>query len=258
MKKQWLVVAGAVILLAVVLGVSGCGESGVTGTLNLSGNLNNQQEGIWVSGTGKVYATPDVAILSLGIESQEASVAEAQANAAAAMADIMQALEDQGIAEEDIQTQYFNIREVTQWEPVYNGADKETVIGYEVTNTVSVKVRDDVTKAGAVIDAVAAAGGDLTRINGITFTVDDPTPYYAEAREQAVAYAQAKAEQLAGLTGAELGDATYVSESSSYGSPNYYRGDAVVLEAPAIEIPTSISAGTLEITATVQIAYAVK
>jgi uncharacterized protein YggE len=255
MKKQWLVVAGAVILLAVVLGMSGCGESGLTGTLELSGNLNNQQEGIWVSGTGKVYATPDVAILSLGIESQEVSVAEAQANAAAAMADVMQALEDQGIAEEDIQTQYFSIREVTQWEPVYNGADKETVIGYEVTNTVSVKVRE-VTQAGAVIDAVVAAGGDLTRVNGITFTVEDPTDYYADAREQAAAYAQAKAEQLADLTGVELGEATYVSESSSYGSPNYYRGDAFLVEEAAA--PTPISVGTLEITATVQIAYAVK
>ncbi len=256
MKKQWLAVAGAVILLAVVLGVSSCSEGGVAGTLELSGNLNNQQEGIWVSGTGKAYATPDVAVLSLGIEAQEATVAAAQASAAVAMAAVMQALEDQGVAKEDIQTQYFNIREVTQWDTYYDeGRDKETVIGYEVTNTVSVKVRE-VTRAGAVIDAVVAAGGDLTRINSINFTVDDPTPYYAQAREQAIDYAKTKAEQLADLTGAELDEVTYVSESSSYGSPNYYRGDAVVAEA--MEVPTSISAGTLEITATVQMAYSIK
>ncbi len=255
MKRTWLAVAGVVVLLAVVVGLVGCSGSGVSGTLELSGNLNNQQEGIWVSGTGKVYATPDVAILSLGIESQEASVATAQANAAAAMADVMQALEDQGIAQEDIQTQYFSIREVTQPEPVYGGTSKETVVGYVVTNTVSVKVRE-VTQAGAVIDAVVVAGGDLTRINSITFTVDDPTPYYTEARGQAVTYAQTKAEQMASLTDVELGEVTYVSESSSYGSPNYYRGDAAVAEA--MTVPTPISAGTLEITATVQMAYSIK
>jgi len=251
MKKFWLVAVSLVMMLAVV-GFSGCTDGPTTiGTVD----VNSQQSGIWVSGTGKVTATPDIAILSLGIESQETTVAEAQANANEAMADVMVALKDAGIADEDIQTQYFSIREVTNWEVRYDGGEKEVVIGYEVTNTVSVKVRD-VTKAGVVIDAVVAAGGDLTRVNGINFTVEDPTPYYEQAREQAADYAKAKAEQMAELSGVTLGSPTYISESSSYGSPNYYRGDAMVVPAPTI-YPTEISVGTLEITATVQIAYAI-
>ncbi|HUT67241.1 MAG TPA: SIMPL domain-containing protein, partial [Dehalococcoidales bacterium] len=83
MKKTWLVVIGAVLILGVV-GLVGC-SGGVNGTLELKGNLNSQQEGIWVNGEGKVTAVPDVAILSLGIESQEATVAEAQDKANVAM-----------------------------------------------------------------------------------------------------------------------------------------------------------------------------
>jgi uncharacterized protein YggE len=138
---------------------------------------------------------------------------------------------------------------------VFDEGEKEEVVGYRVTNVVSVKVRD-IEKTGSIIDVVAAASGDLTRINSIGFTVDDPTPYYEEARAQAIAYAKAKAEQLADLTGVDLGEPTYISESSYYYSPNYYRGDVAYDEAvPATE--TSISPGELEISATVQIAYSI-
>ena len=61
-------------------------------------------------------ATPDIAILRLGIEAQEKTVAEAQAQAAEAMDRVMTALKDNGVADKDIQTQYFNIRKVTRWD----------------------------------------------------------------------------------------------------------------------------------------------
>jgi uncharacterized protein YggE len=257
MKKTWLAVAGVVVLLLAVLGLAGCGSNGVNGTLELKGNLYGQQQGIWVNGEGKVYVTPDVAVLTLGIESQEDSVAAARDNAATAMEAVIEAIKDHGIADKDIQTRYFNIQQVTDWD---NYKNQETVTGYRVTNTVTVKVKEDIEKAGDIIDSVVAAGGDLTRVNSIDFTVDEPRQYYEQAREKAIEYAAAKAKQLADETGVKIGDVTYISESSinyyGIGTRNYaVFEDAAVVPAPVV--PTNISIGELEITATVQIAYAI-
>jgi uncharacterized protein YggE len=237
MRKYWLAAIGLVLVLAVV-SLSGCTTI----------DSNSQQEGIWVSGEGKATITPDIATLSVGVEAQAVTVAEAQSQAAEAMDRVMTALADSGVAEKDIQTQYFSIEQVTSWD---KDTGEETVTGYRVTNMATVKVRE-IDKAGAIIDAVAAAGGDLTRINSIGFSVDDPSPYYDEARQEAMADARAKAEQLAELSGVELGKLTYISEWASYplSSREIYYGGA----APA---PTPISPGELELTLSVQVAYAI-
>jgi len=255
MKKIWLVVIGLALILAVV-GVSGCSSegavlSGSNGELKI--NLNSQQEGVWVSGNGKVSAAPDVAILRLGIEAQEASVAEAQTQAAEAMYSVKAALTGEGVAEKDIQTQYFNIRRVTRWD---NVKEQEIVIGYRVTNMVTAKIRE-MEKTGTIIDAVAVAGGDLTRIDSIGFSIDDPSAYYVEARQKAVADAEAKAKQLAEVAGVKLGKPTYISENVYMPAP-IYRQDMMMEKAagaPAVETP--ISPGEMEISLNVQLAYAI-
>ena len=249
MKKEWLLVISLALVLAVV-GLAGC-SPGNTVLGEIKGlNINNQQEGIWVSGRGVVTVTPDIAILRLGVEVQAASVAAAQSQAAEAMDRVMTALIDNGVAEKDIQTQYFSIRQVTKWD---RDDEEEVVVGYRVTNKVKAKIRD-IDKAGTVIDAVAAAGGDYTRIDSIDFSVDDPSAYYEEAREKAMADAKAKAEQLAELADAELGKATYISESSQT-PPPIYRGEIYKEAAMAEETP--ISPGEMEISLTVQVVYAI-
>ena len=201
MKKYWLA-AVSLALVLVVVGVGGCTAGPTTiGTVD----LDSQQSGIWVSGTGEIAAAPDIATLRLGIEAQADTVAQAQAEAAEAMDAVMDALTDNGVDEKDIQTQYFSIDQITRWDD-----DEIIVIGYRVTNMVTAKIRD-IDETGPIIDAVAAAGGDLTRINSIGFSIDDATAYYEEAREEAMANAQAKAEQLADLAGVELGKPTYIS-----------------------------------------------
>jgi uncharacterized protein YggE len=247
-KKIWLSIAGAVLIL-VVVGLVGCG-SGTPSNGNVNVNLNGQQEGIWVNGEGKVTAVPDVAVISLGIEAQELTVAEAQAKAAEAMDKVMKALENAGIDRKDIQTQYFNIQKVTRWD---NDKQNEVVIGFRVTNTVTAKVRD-VTRAGSTIDAVVAAGGDLTRVNSVGFTVDNPASYQEQARVKAVNDAVAKAKKLADTAGVKLGTPTFITENSYIPGP-IYRDMAAAEGAPAPVTP--ISPGEMEITANVQIAYSI-
>lgn len=243
MKKGLLLVIGLVAVLALLL--VACEET-VTG----GSGSSSQQTGIWVSGEGKVKVVPDVAILNLGIESQEKTVKEAQTGAATAMAAVVAALKSNGVADKDIQTTVYNIEVVTKWDK-----DAETLItiGYKVTNMVTAKIRE-MSKVGTIIDAVAEAGGDLTRINGISFTVDNPTTCYTQARAKAMTDAEAKAEQMADLAGIKLDKPFYISESGGYIPVPY---DVRSYDA-AVSATTPISAGELEITLSVQVAYGIK
>ncbi len=212
-----------------------------------------QQTGIWVTGLGEATATPDIAILRLGVEAREDTVAESQAKASEAMSQVMESLKENGVAEQDIQTQHFSIYPITQWDERRN---KEEVIGYRVTNTILAKIRE-VDKAGDVIDAVGEAAGDLIRIQDISFTVDNPTKYYEEARANAMQNAKDKAAQLAESSGVELGEPTYIWEGAAYrpqSNKEYYRGGEYA--APAPETP--ISPGELKISVSVQVAYAIE
>jgi len=248
-KKIWLLVISLALVLAVV-GLSGC-SPGTTVLGEIEGlNISSQQEGIWVTGQGKVTIVPDIVTLRLGIEAQEASVVEAQTKATEAMYRVMAALTDNGVAKKDIQTQYFSIRRVTKWDRV---KEEEIVVGFRVTNMVMAKIRD-IDKAGSIIDAVAEAGGDLTRIDSVAFSVDDPSAYYEEAREKAMADTKTKAEQLAKLADVKLGKPTYVSEGIQVPPPIYPR--AVYEEAP-VPAATPISPGEMEISLTVQVVYAI-
>ena len=246
MKKNWLLVISLALVLTIV-GLCSCSPGYTSlGTVNFT----SQQEGISVTGQGKVSAVPDIVSLRLGVEAQAASVAEAQTQAAEAMTQVMAALTDNGVAKKDIQTQYYSIRQVTKWD---REKEEQVVVGYRVTNTVTAKIRD-IDKAGTIIDAVAEAGGDLVRINSIGFSIDDPSAYYEQAREKAMADAKAKAEQLADLADVTLGKPTYISEGISY--PIYPR-DEVYYEGAAPKTETPISPGEMEISLTVQVVYAI-
>lgn len=254
------------VLIIISLGAAGCeGLTSPTPRTTSTGGLTTQNTGIWVSGTGEVNVTPDIAILQVGVEAQETTVAEAQTEASKAMHDVMTALTDSGVENEDIQTQYFRIRQRTRWD---EGTDQEIVTGYRVTNTVTAKIRvlsyESYTldyKAGNIIDAVVKAGGDLIRIDDLAFSVDDPSVYYDEAREEATADAKDKAEKLAEQTGVRLGEPTYIAESAymplAHEGIVMYGAVEAPIPAPA-PTPSPVSPGEVKISLTVQIAYSIR
>ena len=246
-----------ICLVLAIIAVSAVGCGGITPPSapkveTWSGFFSQQTTGIWVSGEGKVSAVPDVAILNLGVEVQADTVAEAQSWAAKVMTDVLDELDDQGVAEKDIQTRRFSIYPVRRWS---EKDAKEILIGYRVTNTVTAKVRD-VDETGNIIDAVAKAGGDYIRITSISFTVDDPSAYHEEAREKAMADAEAKAKQLADLGDVKLGEVTYISEG---GLVPIARETYMEMPVPApAGAPTPIRPGETEIRLTVQVAYSIE
>lgn len=277
MKTKLLLALGLVIIIA-VLAVVLTGRNANTGVasgqqLPVTSDANNSQ-GIWVSGEGTVTATPDIAVLNLGISAQASTVADAQSQATAVMNKVMSALTSNGVDPKDIQTQYFSIQQVTPtptpippvpYETPAGSASGASIVmpieppvrpttGYEVTNMVTVKIRA-INNTGAIIDAAVAAGGDLLTIDGVTFSVDQPNQYYAQARQLAMNDAKAKASQLAELAGVTLGNATYISESSS--TPIVYP-EVFSAQGATSSDTTPINPGQTDIVVDVQVAYAIQ
>lgn len=254
-KWFWVVILGLVVVAAVPFLTSCGGAVSAQTPATTSVEVSQQPEGIWVTGTGEVSITPDIATLSLGVTALEKNVAQAQSEASEAMAKVMQALSSSGILQKDIQTGYFSIDQRNRWNDV---KQTDEITGYQVNNMVSVKIRDT-GKVGSIIDSVVQAGGDFIRINGINFSVEEPAKYYAEVREKAMAAAKNKADELAKLAGLTLGKPTYIVENAQY-SPFYggYSNVSAAVPAPeAMFSSPSISTGQTKITLNIQVAYSV-
>ena len=242
-KSQWLILGLAALVASIMALSLGCAPE-------VTYIAQPQQTGIWVTGQGEVMATPDLAMVNLGIEVQADTVDRAQAQASEAMEKVMQALKDGGVAERDIQTQQYSIYPVRVWD---EDKKEERIIGYRVTNMVGVKIRE-LEKTGAIIDAVTRAGGDYIRVQDISFTIEDPKSYFEEARTKALEDANNKAEQMARLTGVRLGKPTYISEGAVY-VPKITRTIDELGAMPSAVTP--ISPGEMQITVSVEVAYAI-
>ncbi len=249
MKKALMILVAIVALGALGLSAWGCGTASAAEGTPGSVYVVGQNTGISVTGTGKVTVIPDLAILSMGVQVQAATVDEAQQQAAVAMTAVLDALKASGIAEKDITTTGYSVYPVYE----YESEKIPTITGYNVSNSISVKVRK-VEDAGDIIDIAAAAGGDSIRINGISFTVDNPEQYNEQARELAMADALQRAEQLASLGGVELGKPAYITESGSYTpSPVYY--ESVGRDATTPSVATPVTPGETIIQLSVQVIY---
>ena len=76
-----------------------------------------------------------------------------------------------------------------------------SIVGYQASNTVNVKVRD-LSKLGKVLDAFVEQGAN--QINGPSFEVDKPDEAYDEARVAAIRKAQARAQTYADALGLKV------------------------------------------------------
>lgn len=236
--------------------------SGLARSLALASgvSVSSGQSGIWVTGRGKATLEPDLAVLSLGVETRADTVEVARAEAAAAMVGIRDALKERGIADRDIQTRYFNIYPEYTYQEIYEDSlryNKQVLTGYRVSNSVTIKVRDlDI--LGVAIDEVVAAGGDATRINGIQFTIEDASAAQTQAREEAVLDALAKADQFANLTGVTRGSLLFITEAGGSVPVVYDYGVRAEGAFTADSAPTPISTGELEVQASVQAVFAIE
>jgi uncharacterized protein YggE len=239
----------------------GSGSGFTASRTNLSDSLGSQQlTGIWVSGLGSVTTSPDLAIVSIGVEARASTVTQARYDSASAMNRIVVAILAEGVKDQDIQTQHLNISPqytyVKRKDSSGGHYNEQVLVGYIVRNQASIKIRD-VNKVGEVVDLAAKAGGDLVRIHGIRFSVEDPTHLHEQARTAAVQDAIAKARQYASVANVILGRPIYISEVGT--TPNLRAGVARESLKMATAAPvTPISGGQLSAEATVQVVFVIQ
>jgi uncharacterized protein YggE len=211
----------------------------------------NQEHGITVSGEGTAPGKPDIAMIILGVTRASDTVADARDGAATSLDAMIRTIQANGVAKEDIQTQQFNIQ------PEYDYRNgRQTLKGFRVSNTLSVKLRD-IDRTGKVVDDAVNAGGNDTQVQSIAFTIDKPDELERQAREAAVADARAKAETLAKTAGLSLGDPITISESGGP-QPVYAERLAFDSAAQAGAQPTPIEPGTLDVVINVSVTWAIQ
>jgi uncharacterized protein YggE len=159
---------------------------------------------ISVVGSASVDVEPDSARLSCGVMVTGANAQDALRRSNSAMQAIVDAVRSAGVAGADLRTNGPNLY--------------PTESGYNGSNDVTVIVRD-VSQVGAVIDAVAEAGGPNLTMHGVTFSVSDPHPHLQAARVAAIGSARAIADQLAGAAGAAVGDVLTIDETAGSHAP---------------------------------------
>ena len=162
-----------------------------------------------LSATGETRVAPDIASINLGVMTEGKTAADALAANATRMTAVMASLKKAAIAEKDIQTSNLSVN--PQYRYVENQAP--VLIGYQVSNQVTVAVRD-LKKLGAAVDATVNAGAN--QVNGISFGLADPSAAENAAREAAVRALSAKADLYAQATGYRVLRLVTLSEGGGY------------------------------------------
>ena len=206
---------------------------------------------ITVVGIGQATGKPDIAHVTVGIETQASSLQKAVDDNKAKMNNLLDTLKKLGLADKDIQTSNYSVYTERASTPTPGAEVNTDQMIYHVTNQVDVTVRD-VSQIGEVLDKAVAAGAN--NIYGVNFSVEDTAALEADARTEAVADAKARAAELAQLNGVQLGEMQSVSEViGSSASPMDYSAKGMGGGGG-----TPVQPGELQMNMSIQITYAVK
>lgn len=213
-------------------------------------------------GKGEVTASPDLATISFTIRENAVLLKDAQDKATAKEKLALDFLDKSGIAKKDIKAESYNsYPQYDYGNPCYSSygmscTRTRKITGYEVSEYVSVKVRD-LTKAGDIVKGIGAIG--ISEMNGPDFSIEKEDELKAQARKLAIDDAKAKAEVLAHDLGVKLVRIVNFSENGYYPMPMYASGGMMAKEdravsAPAPQLPT----GENKITSNISITYEIR
>ncbi len=206
---------------------------------------------ISLTGHGEVRAVPDMAVINMGVvSSAETARAALDANTKA-MTELMANLKAASIDDKDISTSNFSVNPRLDYGQ--NGGQVPKLVGYDVTNSVTVIVHK-IDGLGALLDKAVSSGSN--QINGISFSVSKPDDAMDEARKLAVKDATHKAQIYAGAASINLGNIMSISESGGVSEPQVMFSRAKAMSADSAPVP--IAQGSQVISVDVNISWELK
>jgi uncharacterized protein YggE len=248
MTTRWKSIAGglAAVVAAATAALALAGPAGATAppTSEPGAPASGGEGTITVTATGTVRVEPDTALVTLGVQANAPTGAEAMEQVNDSSAALTEALVAAGIAEEDIQTSGLSLWTTTD--------DRGEINGYQASLSVTVTVRD-IEAVGPTIDAAQQAAGPGFTIGGVSFSFADPESVLEQARVDAVGLARSKAEQYAAAAGVTLGGVVSITEQAS--SPPIIFADAAMAATEAAG--PAISPGQVDLTVNVTVTYAI-
>jgi uncharacterized protein YggE len=207
---------------------------------------------ISVTGHGEIEVEPDVAYISLGVETEGKTANEAQQENAKVFAALEKVLtEKYEVDKKELKTTNFQVN------PKYNYQDREEpkIVGYTASHMVQVTYRK-LEEIGSLLDDASKAGAN--RIHNIQFSTEKTEQYQLEALEKAMGNAKVKADTIAKTMNKSIKGAVYVSDSGTSGGNPSIRGfanESAKMSMDSAGGSTSISGGQLKITAQVNVDY---
>lgn len=213
---------------------------------------NNYPREITVSGEGKTFAVPDIALIQLGVVTEGLKVGDVVKENTEKMNNILKEIKALGVEEKDIKTTSYNLAPRYEW----TEDGKRIFKGYTLTQQISVKIRN-FEKIGDVLEKSTEKGANL--VGDLQFSIDEPEKVRQEARKEAIEKAKAKAGQIAQDSGLKLVKLANVYED--YYPRTYSDTLYKSLEATGggeIAAPPEIQPGEQEVTVTIYLTYRVR
>lgn len=191
-------------------------------------------------------AAPDMAVISIAVETTAGTVKTATDENAARMEKVLAELKKAIGKSDEIKTSAFSLRPVHE----YDGR-KNVLKGYTAFNSITVKTRS-VDDAGRLIDIALKAGAN--NISDLRFELSDYTKVCAIAIEKAAIKARALSEASAKAFGVKLGNVKDITPNcNAFGQEPVMR--FALMEKAMDATATPVEPGTTTVSATTEVRY---
>lgn len=236
----------ALCALVVALAVIVAGRPPVvlsTPLTNTATDTTGFNPGVITAGEATVTKRPDVAFISVGVEAQASSAAQAQRDLATAANRLVAKAKSLGIPDSEINTAGYSIG------PIYSPDGRSTITGYQAGESLELKWHN-VDNVGSALDGLVQQGG-ATRI-GVTFGLNDPEAAQAEARSLAIGDAKGRAIAMAKAAGVTLGPVLRITDQSVASRQPTYNLAPSAVGSDQTQLPV----GELQVSLSVEVDYA--